>query len=287
MPYTPFNKALPNGGAPDNQNGAAVLQSVRDNAQALRDYDFFGGDTGWTYSQSGGTANEPTVWLWSKGTERIRITATWTSNNVTAAVLEYSADSGTNYSTIETRSATYDADGNFTSGKTTLMLPVLQGLPGWTKKKIAALQAITISAGTGLSGGGNLTANRTLSFDTAWGDARYLPKTGGTLTGNLGVKTATFSVVTPGALNIDWTAGHRQAKDISASTTFTFTAPAGPANLLIKIKNTSASPRTLTWPAGVKWNTTLPPHGAISTGLYMFYYDGTTYWGSYIQGYAN
>ncbi len=30
-----------------------------------------------------------------------------------------------------------------------------------------------VNTGTGLSGGGNLTANRTLEFDTAWGDARY------------------------------------------------------------------------------------------------------------------
>lgn len=31
-----------------------------------------------------------------------------------------------------------------------------------------------INTGTGLSGGGNMTANRTLSFDTTWGDNRYI-----------------------------------------------------------------------------------------------------------------
>jgi hypothetical protein len=36
-----------------------------------------------------------------------------------------------------------------------------------------ALAARLVSAGTGLSGGGSLAADRTLSFDTAWGDARY------------------------------------------------------------------------------------------------------------------
>ena len=35
----------------------------------------------------------------------------------------------------------------------------------------------TVTAGTGLSGGGSLSADRTLSFDTTWGDARYLSKT--------------------------------------------------------------------------------------------------------------
>jgi hypothetical protein len=35
----------------------------------------------------------------------------------------------------------------------------------------------TITAGTGITGGGDLTANRTISFDTTWGDGRYLGKT--------------------------------------------------------------------------------------------------------------
>ena len=44
-----------------------------------------------------------------------------------------------------------------------------------------------INVGTGLSGGGNLTANRTISFDTQWGDNRYVNRTGDTMTGSLTV----------------------------------------------------------------------------------------------------
>lgn len=40
-----------------------------------------------------------------------------------------------------------------------------------------------ITAGTGLSGGGQINANRTISFDTTWGDARYVNKTGDTING--------------------------------------------------------------------------------------------------------
>jgi len=41
----------------------------------------------------------------------------------------------------------------------------------------------TISTGTGLTGGGNLSTDRIISFDTAWGDARYLQtQTEGTFT---------------------------------------------------------------------------------------------------------
>ena len=40
-----------------------------------------------------------------------------------------------------------------------------------------------INTGTGLTGGGDLSANRTISLDTAYTDGRYLKLTGGTLTG--------------------------------------------------------------------------------------------------------
>jgi hypothetical protein len=38
---------------------------------------------------------------------------------------------------------------------------------------IGALSARRVDTGTGLLGGGDLSANRTLTFDTTWGDARY------------------------------------------------------------------------------------------------------------------
>lgn len=41
-----------------------------------------------------------------------------------------------------------------------------------------ALQSRTINAGTGMSGGGSLSANRTLSFNTSWGDGRYVNQSG-------------------------------------------------------------------------------------------------------------
>jgi hypothetical protein len=47
-----------------------------------------------------------------------------------------------------------------------------------------ALRARSLSAGTGLTGGGDLSANRTLSFDAVWGDARYATLAGAqTITG--------------------------------------------------------------------------------------------------------
>ncbi|WP_411840100.1 tail fiber domain-containing protein [Paracoccus sp. ME4] len=46
-----------------------------------------------------------------------------------------------------------------------------------------AMQSRSIVAGTGLSGGGNLSMNRTFSFDTTWGDTRYATRARALTTG--------------------------------------------------------------------------------------------------------
>lgn len=79
-----------------------------------------GAAPGWNYSWSGGTAEKPTYMLWSKGTERVRITCTWgtiggEADNLKVAVFMYSSNSGTSYSTMGTETLTYDANSNLTS----------------------------------------------------------------------------------------------------------------------------------------------------------------------------
>ena len=57
----------------------------------------------------------------------------------------------------------------------------------------------TVSAGTGLTGGGDLSVNRTLSLDTTYTDGRYVNATGDTMTGNLDVQ----GTVTADGLTVD------------------------------------------------------------------------------------
>jgi trimeric autotransporter adhesin len=88
----------------------------------------------------------------------------------------------------------FDKDGN---------LVLMEGDLNLTKGKIMfsdattqdAAAPVTITAGTGLSGGGKADAagNVTLTLDTAFTDARYLKLTGGTLTGELKGTTADFA----------------------------------------------------------------------------------------------
>ena len=81
---------------------------------------------------------------------------------------------------------------------------------------------------------------------------------------------------------VDWAAnGHKQKITMTGDCTFTFTAPAGPCNLLLKKIQDGTGSRIPTWPAAVKWpGGTKPVHsGASKTDIVSFYYDGTNYYG--------
>lgn len=82
---------------------------------------------------------------------------------------------------------------------------------------------------------------------------------------------------------IDWTAGNKQKTTLTASAvTLTFTAPTGPANLLLKVVQDGTGSRTITWPATVKWPGGTAPTlttAASSVDIVTFYYDGTSYHG--------
>lgn len=81
---------------------------------------------------------------------------------------------------------------------------------------------------------------------------------------------------------VDWAAnGHKQKITMTGDCTFTFTAPAGPCNLLMKMIQDGAGSRVPTWPGTVKWpGGTKPVHsGASKTDIVSFYYDGTNYYG--------
>lgn len=63
-------------------------------------------------------------------------------------------------------------------GSSNVLYPTQNAVKTYVDNQVSpkANNSILISTGTGLSGGGNLTANRTLSFDTVWGDNRYALK---------------------------------------------------------------------------------------------------------------
>ena len=61
------------------------------------------------------TAATPQSMTYTKSTERVRASLTWSSGNVTVASYYYSADSGATYDLIGTNTITYDGSGNVTA----------------------------------------------------------------------------------------------------------------------------------------------------------------------------
>lgn len=130
-----------------------------------------------------------------------------------------------------------------------------------------------------------------------------LMTTGGTMAGDIamgnndigGLKTATFNgeydAGNSGAnKTIDWNNGGKQKLALTDNVTIAFTAPAGPTSgLILKIvQNASAAKSITAWPAAVEWPNSLTPTMSATLSrhdLYMFYYDGTTYYGTALQNY--
>lgn len=83
------------------------------------------------------------------------------------------------------------------------------------------------------------------------------------------------------ACEIDWTAGNKQMVEVTDDCAFTFAAPPGPANLVLKLVwggvYAPTWPETLLWAGGAEpaWTAT---EGAVD--VLCLYYDGTNYYGA-------
>lgn len=111
-----------------------------------------------------------------------------------------------------------------------------------------------------------ITANETISFDAE------------TDNGNSGA-----------ADTVDWRLGNKQKSTLTDNCTFTFTAPAGPCNLILKLIQDGTGSRTVTWPATVKWSGGTAPTlttTASRVDIISLYYDGTNYFGSSVLNFS-
>ena len=132
MAYTDFTITAPAA----TQTPGAALTSARENLLAMRDALIGGAGLfpGWNCQaqNANGTSpptdpTKPAQYLWSKGTERIKMALTWgttggAADQVTRVVISYSADSGATYDIIKGDTSggyydsTYDSEGNWISG---------------------------------------------------------------------------------------------------------------------------------------------------------------------------
>lgn len=87
---------------------------------------------------------------------------------------------------------------------------------------------------------------------------------------------------------VNWKNSNKAKLTLSENvTTFNFTASTKPSNLLLRVIQDS-SPRTISWPASVKWAGGTAPTLTTTAGyvdIICFYFDGTYYYGSFIQNF--
>lgn len=86
---------------------------------------------------------------------------------------------------------------------------------------------------------------------------------------------------------ITWSNGSVQKSTLTGNVTYTFASPVTGGAYLLKVA-TGAGSFTATWPAAVKWSGGTAPTITVTASkvdLINFYYDGTTYYGSYTQNY--
>ena len=124
----------------------------------------------------------------------------------------------------------------------------------------------TISlSGADITGVANMEVTETITFDTEYdnGDSST-------------------------ADTIDWGNGNKQKTNMTGDCTYTFTAPDGPCNLILRmIHDTSA--RNPSWPGTVLWSGGAEPTWSTSgadVDIASFYYNGTNYYGQAGVGFA-
>lgn len=110
---------------------------------------------------------------------------------------------------------------------------------------------------------------------------------------NFGAHTAYFTETDNGnsstADTIDWRVSNKQKSTLTDNCTFTFTAPAGPCSLVLKLVQDATGSRTVTFPAAVHWSGGVAPTltaTANRVDIITFYYDGTTYFGSSVLNFV-
>ena len=114
-------------------------------------------------------------------------------------------------------------------------------------------------------------------------------------TGNIQINgqawvTADANGNTTASTTVDWNTGNMQTFTLNAATTtFTFSNGNAGASYILVIRQNAAGSQTITWPASVAWAGGSTPTMTATANRYdvfTFIYDGTKYFGSYVQNFA-
>lgn len=280
MAYTVQSRTLPDG---STQDGPAAIASILANDKALQDQVLTGLGQGWTYSQSGGTAEEPTTILCTNTTDTnivLKMALTWASGNITGATFSLSTTgSGGAFDTIGTAATfTYDGSGNLTA--TThwggLFAKTALELLGKYKGTRTLYTAHAAATGTSVHGLGTMST-QAASAVAITGGAIDGTTIGGTTQGAVHGKIFTGKVVALGSISgstaVDWSAGDYFTVTCGAAgAALTWSnLPASGKAQGITIEVTNPGVATTLFPAAVKWpSASVPTMTASGVDVFEF-----------------
>ena len=152
--------------------------------------------------------------------------------------------------------------------------------------------AATAGIPTGGSDVSSLSGNWESTYTTVQANSATWEAGGGSVFGNLTAdniqinSTVVFAAeydngVAGVAETIDWNNGNKQKSSLSENSTYTFVAPSGVGNFLLKVAQLSGSD-LITWPANVLWPSGTAPTlttTASAIDIVTFYYDNVDYYG--------
>jgi len=275
--YTSLDVAKPAG----SQTGPNFATSANANDVALWYYVVMGGNVPtFVFSKSGGTTEEPAVYLWVSTAQEVRATNTWTGGYITQQVWEVSQDTGATWAAVCTQTYTYDATTGALTATTASggMGSMVNYAIGRLKATRVLYDAHAAATGTAVHGLGTMSTQA----------ASAVAITGGTasLTYEREAKVAKGSIT--GSTALDWaTAGLFTLTTTGTGATLTHTnLPSGVVGYITVDATITTAPTSLF--TGVKWaGGSVPTFGAGTRAVVtLMCHDGATVNGSALTAMA-
>ena len=275
--YTALNVAQPAG----SQTGPNFATSANANDVALWYYVVMGGNAPtFVFSKSGGTTEEPSVYLWVSTAQEVRATNTWTGGYITQQVWEVSQDTGATWATVCTQTYTYDATTGALTATTASggMGSMVNYAIGRLKATRVLYDAHVAATGAAVHGLGTMSTQA----------ANAVAITGGTasLTYEREAKVAKCSIT--GSTALDWaTAGLFTLTTTGTGATLTHTnLPSGVVGYITVDATITTAPTSLF--TGVKWaGGSVPTFSAGTRAVVtLMCHDGATVNGSALTAMA-
>jgi hypothetical protein len=143
--YTVFDSSKP----ASTQTGPQFAGSANANDCALEDMVGIALMQGFTFSQSGGSAEEPTTLLFTNGARILKLALTWSGGYVSTMTPSLSTNSGVSYDTIGSAATlTYDGSGNLTASSSGSLGGFVLKLIEWIGKTKALRTTVNSNSST-------------------------------------------------------------------------------------------------------------------------------------------